>query len=123
MLTFLPYNHYPCTSSSSSTILMPLVWCGSDSNPQPTAPDPEAGPLPLELSGPVDRNIYMFKDVVMLWAVVVSLKYYITSAYKHFRRIDALHQFFTCKYRFRFFVCVCGCEDVFTLFSFICSYL
>ena len=35
------------------TILMPLVWRGHVSNPRPTAP--KADPLPLELSGPIDR--------------------------------------------------------------------
>ena len=56
-LPFLPTYHYPCNASASkgaaSTISMPLIWRGYDSNPRPTAPEADA--LPLELSGPVDR--------------------------------------------------------------------
>ena len=56
--------------------LMPLVWRGYVTNPRPTAPEPNA--LPLELSGPVDRYIYI--------DVLVSLNYY-STVYNHFRRI------------------------------------
>ena len=53
----LPPYHYACNAKTikgaASAILMPLVWRGYDSNPQPTAPEADA--LLLELSGPSDR--------------------------------------------------------------------
>ena len=51
---FLALSFYASASKgAASTILMPVVWQGRDSNPRPTAP--EAGALPLELLGPIDR--------------------------------------------------------------------